>query len=60
MLTEVSPRPVKPSSAKVEMPIALSSRAQLSMFGPMPPEPWISDAPTGSRPVPLRDAEFAA
>ena len=58
VLVCVSPRPVKPSIAKVETPIALNSRAHISMLAPMPPEPWISTT-TGSRPSPARQPELA-
>jgi hypothetical protein len=50
VLVWVSPRPVKPSIAKLATPMALNSRAHISMFGPMPPEPWISST-TGRRPA---------
>ena len=51
MFTELSPRPVKPSIAKLETPIALKSFVQDSILAPMPPEPCIRIT-SGSRPLP--------
>ncbi|MEY9237564.1 hypothetical protein ABIF78_009887 [Bradyrhizobium japonicum] len=49
--TTVSPRPVKPSITKVEMPMALKACTQASVVAPTPLEPCISTT-TGSLPVP--------
>src|SRR6516165_6957970 len=52
VFTCISPRPVNPSSAKVETPMALSSLSHKSILAAMPPEPCWSTT-TGRRPVPV-------